>query len=125
MGNWPPLKGSHPWRGGDGADIVRLDAQGLSVIQEARTLLAEDRQPITYSDIELVDIINQGPMPPSPSLSLETALDTDSDRLLNDQEVTLAVQFWISGALVPGAQQRIGDATILRLVQQWIMQLPL
>jgi len=109
-------------RGGDGADIVRLDAQGLSVIQEARTLLAEDRQPITYSDIELVDIINQGPMPPSPSLSLETALDTDSDRLLNDQEVTLAVQFWISGALVPGAQQPIGDVKILQLLQLWIKQ---
>ena len=56
--------------------------------------------------------------------SLEAALDLNGNGVLDDAEIRQAVQYWILGQTVPGADQTIDDAKIRELIQMWILGTP-
>jgi hypothetical protein len=61
------------------------------------------------------------PVPPSGNVSIEKALDVDSNCVLDDPEVIAAVGFWTNGTAVTGTvpPQTINDPEILKLAALW------
>jgi hypothetical protein len=57
---------------------------------------------------------------PEQPMTLAQALDTNGNGRLDDAEILKAIQFWIAGTIVPGADTTISDSDILNLIQLWI-----
>lgn len=53
-------------------------------------------------------------------LSVEQALDANSNGFLDDDEIKSAIQLWILGGVVPGTGQTIDDAKMLELIRKWV-----
>lgn len=53
---------------------------------------------------------------------LESIIDENKNRYIDDDEILRAINLWISGVNVPGTSQTIDDAAILRLIDMWITQ---
>ena len=62
--------------------------------------------------------------PPGGSGSVGAALDGSNNGVLDDGEIRQAVQYWTTGASVPGTNQTINDAKIRELIQMWILGKP-
>ena len=112
-------------------DTLNFNADGQSVNQQVSTLIASGRQPVFHIDVEDVNITDEGepdqpdpPMPPE-ERTITTVLDANNNNRLDDDEIERAIQFWISGERVPGADRVIDDETILSLIVMWIQQTPL
>jgi len=52
--------------------------------------------------------------------TIEQALDTNDNNVIDDAEIRTAIQLWISGQVVPGTNRTIDDEEIRRLIQLWI-----
>jgi hypothetical protein len=63
--------------------------------------------------------------PATGSSDIERALDANLNRVLDDDEILRAVQFWIAGSIVTGTDQTIDDATALELMGLWVTAAPI
>jgi hypothetical protein len=62
-----------------------------------------------------------GTPPPSGEKSIAEALDANGNGTLEDSEILMAIQYWISSEPVPGTGGKmISDAEMLRLIELWI-----
>lgn len=62
----------------------------------------------------------------NPFLAVANALDADGDDFIGDEEIVLAVQFWITGDTLPSADdQPITDSIIQWLIGIWIQEMQL
>jgi len=61
---------------------------------------------------------------PNQPLTIAQALDTNQNGVLDDNEILKGIQFWISGEMVPNADQSISDTEINRLIGMWILETP-
>ncbi len=58
---------------------------------------------------------------PQAASPIEEAIDQNGNNLIDDPEILIAVQYWISGQPVPNTGgQVIDDAKILQLVGIWV-----
>ncbi len=64
------------------------------------------------------------PPPPSGGKTLEQALDTNNNKIIDDLEMLQALQYWIKQQTVPGTNKTIDDLTMLSLLQKWIKGTP-
>ncbi len=65
------------------------------------------------------------PPPPSGGKTLEQALDTNNNKIIDDLEMLQALQYWIKQQTVPGTNKTIDDLTMLALLQKWIKGTPI
>lgn len=63
----------------------------------------------------------EGTEPPGNGQSLAVALDANGNGTLDDAEIRQAIQYWILGQTVPGANQVIDDTAVRQLIQLWIL----
>lgn len=67
-----------------------------------------------------------GPGPDPGSKSIEQALDTNNNGILDDDEIKKAIQYWILGEVVAGTNNlTINDNKILELLRIWILSTPI
>jgi len=70
--------------------------------------------------------VSSPPPPSSGSKTIEAALDTNGNRILDDDEILRALQYWSSGEEVPGTDgQTIDDAKMLELLHIWASRRPI
>jgi hypothetical protein len=66
------------------------------------------------------------PPPSSGSKTIEAALDTNGNGILDDDEILRALQYWSSGEEVPGTDgHTIDDAKMLELLHIWTSRRPI
>lgn len=65
------------------------------------------------------------PPPPSGAKTIEQALDSNNNKIIDDLEMLQALQYWIKQQIVPGTNKTIDDLTMLSLLQKWIKGTPI
>jgi PKD repeat protein len=102
------------------------DTYTLEVTTSGKTkILAREQQ---IKDIPATPYIftSTGASLPPGGKTIETALDTNGNGILDDDEILRALQYWISGEEVPGTDgQTIDDAKMLELVHIWASRRPI
>jgi len=61
------------------------------------------------------------PAPSPGGLSIPEAIDSNNDGVIDQAELGEAIQYWIMGESVPGADEVIDDGMMNQLVQMWIL----
>jgi hypothetical protein len=79
----------------------------------------ESKTPLRQSDCQVAK--NPSPAPSPGGTTIPEAVDSSDDGVIDDAELREAIQYWILGEPIPGANKVIVDVTILQLVQMWIL----
>lgn len=66
-----------------------------------------------------------GQSPSDGTKTIEQALDTNNNKIIDDFEMLQALQYWIKQQTVPGTNKTIDDLTMLALLQKWIKGTPI
>lgn len=115
---------------GEGDPKVQGQTQGSIIVQTTCKQLGSTTKRVTLIDAQgnsskpmeyTYDCVNNASDVPDKPISVSQALDSNRNGLLDDGEITKAIQYWIQGQEVPGSGETISDATIQQLVQMWIM----
>ena len=92
----------------EGTHIMRV------IVSDGKGGIAEDTVQFTVSD----------QAPPPTTKTIEQALDTNNNKIIDDLEMLQALQYWIKQQTVPGTNKTIDDLTMLALLQKWIKGTP-
>jgi len=97
----------------EGTYIMRV------VVSDGKGGIAEDSVEFTVS--------RETPPPPPPSgtKTIEQALDSNGNKIIDDLEMLQALQYWIKQQPVPNTNKTIDDLKMLSLLQMWIKGTPI
>lgn len=109
-----------------GIIALMLQLQPNLVLDEVRRIFRQTGKPVldlrnglTFPRVDALRAVRvltvEKPVNPMP-----TALDSNRDHVLGDDEILVAIQFWVTAKTVPGTQAFVDDETIVLLITLWV-----